>query len=732
MPRCNDPELLRWLSQHRVPQLLEELIRALMVNKPDMPVRYLRERVEKLYNLTATVTTPPVALKPTPPPPPGRDGAAAAAPCKERYVSLLLTLPETAGLPHMERLRRLRETADQEEKNAAAAKIQALQRGRKARQDAQQQPGASDKAKPDAEPPVGNEEEQAAPEAEDTAATTTPRDLIEAEASSAQDEKDAAAAKIQALQRGRKARQDAEQARQQQQQQQQPGASVEAEPDTEPPVGNEEEQAAPEAEDTAATTTPRDLIEAEATPTDCDVGEAVVLPTYSGQEGRVVEVLGDGAELRVALVETGEEVVVAKKDVEPVLCDLNGTLGGLTAHTEQSSAATKIQALQRGRKARQEAAARKKSLSEPTAAESVPEPEAAAVAEAKEEAPEEPEDAEPDTGVCAGEKVVLPTHDGQEGRVVEVLGDGAELRVALVETGEEVVVAQKDVQPVLCDLNGTLGDLTAHTEHSAAATKIQALQRGRKARQEAAARKKSISEPQATEEPASVPAPASETATAPEPRVPKDPQFVYTVRHGHRIDDAEPSWTSDRPYDPPLTDEGHAAAVVVGSEFAALPAEERPSYVITSPFTRCVETAAGIASALGLREVHVHQQLGEIYNPQVLKCDLQPQLDPPTTVNGVQVTALDSAAPPYPETRDAAFTRYAAAFDALPGLAPDHHVVLVTHGEAVGQSVSSLQPHLTVYSTPYCSYTVRYRGGGGPWVLRTEAAGQVEWMSLDD
>eukprot|EP01061_Rhynchopus_euleeides_P006034 TRINITY_DN15119_c0_g1_i1.p1 TRINITY_DN15119_c0_g1~~TRINITY_DN15119_c0_g1_i1.p1 ORF type:complete len:311 (+),score=83.29 TRINITY_DN15119_c0_g1_i1:61-993(+) len=211
-----------------------------------------------------------------------------------------------------------------------------------------------------------------------------------------------------------------------------------------------------------------------------------------------------------------------------------------------------------------------------------------------------------------------------------------------------------------------------------------------------------------------------------------DTQFCYIVRHGHRIDDAVKDWTSDRPYDPPLTDEGKQAAEDLGKEFSQFSDEEKPTLIVCSPFTRCLETAAGVAKGLGLRSVRVHHQLGEIHDPRVLKDNRVPELVIPASLDGVDFEEMASAKPPFPESREAAMMRYSAAFDTVPAQWKEN-VVLVTHGEAVGRSIQSLEPSFTVFETPYCCYAVRFRSrdGGRRWTLKTETEGKVQWGVFD-
>jgi hypothetical protein len=63
---------------------------------------------------------------------------------------------------------------------------------------------------------------------------------------------------------------------------------------------------------------------------------------------------------------------------------------------------------------------------------------------------------------------------------------------------------------------------------------------------------------------------------------------VWVMRHGHRQDEADPTWTvsSERPYDPPLSEEGRLQAFETGKVLA-----ERAHFcaIVCSPFLRCLQ-----------------------------------------------------------------------------------------------------------------------------------------------
>ncbi|NKZ06316.1 histidine phosphatase family protein [Actinomadura latina] len=78
-------------------------------------------------------------------------------------------------------------------------------------------------------------------------------------------------------------------------------------------------------------------------------------------------------------------------------------------------------------------------------------------------------------------------------------------------------------------------------------------------------------------------------------------QWLNLTRHGEstgnlayqavRGTDAEEAGIPERDADVPLTDAGRAQAATLGRLLAALPADERPTHVVASPYLRTVDTA---------------------------------------------------------------------------------------------------------------------------------------------
>ena len=76
-------------------------------------------------------------------------------------------------------------------------------------------------------------------------------------------------------------------------------------------------------------------------------------------------------------------------------------------------------------------------------------------------------------------------------------------------------------------------------------------------------------------------------------------QNVVVMRHGDRMDNFDPTWakTAERPWDPPLIQNGLARAFRTGRMFRTLlpfPIHR----VFVSPFLRCVQTASEVVAAL--------------------------------------------------------------------------------------------------------------------------------------
>ena len=96
--------------------------------------------------------------------------------------------------------------------------------------------------------------------------------------------------------------------------------------------------------------------------------------------------------------------------------------------------------------------------------------------------------------------------------------------------------------------------------------------------------------------------------------------FVHLVRHGK----PQASWGDHgADPDPGLDDEGHAQAAAAARSLMALPPEECPVRVVSSPLRRCRETARPLAGLLGV-EMVIEADVAEIPTPADLPAEDRP------------------------------------------------------------------------------------------------------------
>jgi broad specificity phosphatase PhoE len=98
---------------------------------------------------------------------------------------------------------------------------------------------------------------------------------------------------------------------------------------------------------------------------------------------------------------------------------------------------------------------------------------------------------------------------------------------------------------------------------------------------------------------------------------------VVVVRHGERLDyvmrDAGQNWipTTDRPWDPPLTEHGHPQAKALGAKLPGILKDLRLpciAAIYSSPFWRCRQTAVGLGNKTDSLKVRVELGLAESMN----------------------------------------------------------------------------------------------------------------------
>ncbi|KAM1369969.1 hypothetical protein ACFX15_039751 [Malus domestica] len=235
-------------------------------------------------------------------------------------------------------------------------------------------------------------------------------------------------------------------------------------------------------------------------------------------------------------------------------------------------------------------------------------------------------------------------------------------------------------------------------------------------------------------------------------------QNVVVMRHGDRIDNFEPLWTSQspRPWDPPLVEEGKVRAFCTGTKLRSglgFPIHR----VFVSPFVRCVETAVQVVTALSATEdpslskyesdqpvpvdpsklkVSIEYGLSEMLNKEAIRGDLAPKdgqwgfniadLEAMFPAGTVDQTAerVYKELPQWGESVTGARARYVHVIEALADKYPTENLLLVSHGEGVGSSISAFLEGATVYEVEYCAYSELRR----PIKNRSSAAGKFEVM----
>ncbi|XP_008803826.2 uncharacterized protein LOC103717283 [Phoenix dactylifera] len=217
-------------------------------------------------------------------------------------------------------------------------------------------------------------------------------------------------------------------------------------------------------------------------------------------------------------------------------------------------------------------------------------------------------------------------------------------------------------------------------------------------------------------------------------------QNVVVMRHGDRIDHFEMMWAANaaRPWDPPLTDGGKIRAWTAGKRLRALgfPIHR----VLVSPFLRCLQTTAEAVSALcavvddearlltmetsqdvvidpSRVKVSIEYGLCEMLNTRAIGEEFAPKdgtwfpgvskleaLLPAGTIDH-SMEHIYQEMPCWEESVLDARNRYASIIRALADKYPHENLLLVTHGEGVGVSVSSFQKDAEVFEVEYCAFS---------------------------
>lgn len=158
-------------------------------------------------------------------------------------------------------------------------------------------------------------------------------------------------------------------------------------------------------------------------------------------------------------------------------------------------------------------------------------------------------------------------------------------------------------------------------------------------------------------------------------------QTVWIARHGNRLDFVNPDWflTAERPYDPPLSDDGVVQARQLGQRLVG----EGIAHIFASPFLRTVQTANQVAQALDL-PIKIESGLSEWLNPAWMPA-MPEKL--PVEVLAQQYPRIDLSynyrvVANYPETGEQALNRAGETAKLLAAEFPED-ILLVGHGASV-------------------------------------------------
>jgi broad specificity phosphatase PhoE len=214
-------------------------------------------------------------------------------------------------------------------------------------------------------------------------------------------------------------------------------------------------------------------------------------------------------------------------------------------------------------------------------------------------------------------------------------------------------------------------------------------------------------------------------------------QHFAVVRHGHRKDqDKSSRWKESEeaklhPYDSPLTDVGIQAAKDVGKSLAAGQDVAKWKLVITSPYIRCVQTAAEIARIVKVPMV-VDVEFGEVFDDvympksngkiQYRKASelremvdmMYPDVEFVTNADGAP--RLFGQPPKYPESFPGAQVRFLERFEAtsIKMIEKEQNAIIVSHGDAVMILLALLNPRVDLKKIEYCGYFCAWRDTEAP------------------
>ena len=192
-------------------------------------------------------------------------------------------------------------------------------------------------------------------------------------------------------------------------------------------------------------------------------------------------------------------------------------------------------------------------------------------------------------------------------------------------------------------------------------------------------------------------------------------QTIWIARHGNRLDFVNPEWfnTAERPYDPPLSEDGIIQAQELGQRLVA----ERIRHIFASPFLRTVQTADRVAQILDL-PIKIESGLSEWLNPDWMKAD--PERLPMAVLQEqfprIDLSYTSRITPNYPETSDRVIARTGETARQLAAEFSDD-ILLVGHGASVVGAAWGLLSSQEDIKAPLCCL-VKLVLKGDKWIVQ--------------
>lgn len=210
-------------------------------------------------------------------------------------------------------------------------------------------------------------------------------------------------------------------------------------------------------------------------------------------------------------------------------------------------------------------------------------------------------------------------------------------------------------------------------------------------------------------------------------------QPFVVLRHAERLDRADPDAFRQSPdsecwpHDTPITIKGRKQASDAAKDLLAIHKETPFAVIVTSPYLRCLQTAAAVVKVLKL-PVLVDQELGEIRDSNMPEHEAAHRTGEGlwqlcaslgmTVANSQDAGGqhqLVGALPSWPERLDVAKERFARRLEMYleHACSAQQAVLLVTHADAVVTATELFSRSLTtVEEADYCAYVVAKRQQG--------------------